>query len=146
MAKQTSGGINISQALGMLTRRQIITLGIAVAGNALAAILHFAGANSVLTFVVAGVALATLAALVGDATEQLGTRLGPGATGVLQSALGNLPELFVGIFALRAGLVDVVQSALIGSILGNSVLVLGLAFLVGGLRHGEQKFSSTRRA
>ncbi|HKT38559.1 MAG TPA: calcium/proton exchanger [Ktedonobacterales bacterium] len=141
MAKQASGG-GISQALGMLSRRQVITIAIAVVASALAGILHFAEANAVLTFVVSGVALATLAALVGDATEQLGTRLGPGATGVLQSALGNLPELFVGIFALRAGLVDVVQSALIGSILGNSVLVLGLAFLVGGLRHGEQKFSS----
>lgn len=141
MAKRASGG-NISQALGLLSRRQIITIGVAVVASVLTGILHFAEANAVLTFVVAGVALATLAALVGDATEQLGTRLGPGATGVLQSALGNLPELFVGIFALRAGLVDVVQSALIGSILGNSVLVLGLAFLVGGLRHGEQKFSS----
>jgi Ca2+:H+ antiporter len=140
VAKQAGGGI--AQALGVLSRRQIITIGIAIIASVLAGILHFAGANSVVTFVVAGVALATLAALVGDATEQLGTRLGPGATGVLQSALGNLPELFVGIFALRAGLVDVVQSALIGSILGNSVLVLGLAFLVGGLRHGEQSFSS----
>ncbi len=141
MAKRASGG-NISQALSMLSRRQVITIGIAVVASMLTGILHFTEANAVVTFVVAGVALATLAALVGDATEQLGTRLGPGATGVLQSALGNLPELFVGIFALRAGLVDVVQSALIGSILGNSVLVLGLAFLVGGLRHGEQRFSS----
>lgn len=141
MAEQAGGGAPLSQALKTLTRRQAITIGIAAVATALAGILTAVGAGAVLTFVVAGVALAMLAALVGDATEQLGTRLGPGATGVLQSALGNLPELFVGIFALRAGLVDVVQSALIGSILGNSVLVLGLAFLVGGLRHGEQKFS-----
>jgi Ca2+:H+ antiporter len=60
----------------------------------------------------------------------------------LQSALGNLPELFVGIFALRAGLIDVVQAALVGSILGNSLFVLGLAFFVGGLRHGTQRFAS----
>jgi Ca2+:H+ antiporter len=141
VAEQASSGTPLSQALKTLTRRHLITIGIAVTTTALAGILTATGAGAVLTFVVAGVALAMLAALVGDATEQLGTRLGPGATGVLQSALGNLPELFVGIFALRAGLVDVVQSALIGSILGNSVLVLGLAFLVGGLRHGEQKFS-----
>ena len=64
----------------------------------------------------------------------------PGATGVLQSALGNLPELFIAIFSLQAGLVVVVQTALIGSILANSLLVLGLAFLVGGLRHGTQRF------
>ena len=142
MAEKAGSGSLISGAPNALTRRQIITIGIAVVATALAGILTVAGAGAVLTFVVAGVALAMLAALVGDATEQLGTRLSPGATGVLQSALGNLPELFVGIFALRAGLVDVVQGALIGSILGNSVLVLGLAFLVGGLRHGEQSFAS----
>ena len=78
--------------------------------------------------------------IVGDATEQLGDIMGPAATGVLQSAIGNLPELFVGIFALRAGLIEVVQAALVGSILGNSLLVLGLAFLVGGLRNGTQHF------
>jgi len=99
--------------------------------------------NAVINFIVAGVALALLAALVGEGTDQVGSRLGSGATGVLQSALGNLPELFVGIFALRAGLITVVQTALLGSILGNSLLVLGLAFFVGGLRHGTQHFTST---
>ena len=63
-----------------------------------------------------------------EATDQLGHRFGPGATGVLQSALGNLPELFISIFSLQAGLVVVVQTALIGSILANTLLVLGLAF------------------
>jgi len=99
-------------------------------------------ANAVLTFVVSGVALALLAELVGLATDQLGSRLSAGATGVLQSALGNLPELFIGIFALRAGLIEVVQAALVGSILGNSLFVLGIAFFVGGLRHGTQTFST----
>lgn len=98
--------------------------------------------NAVVTFLVAGVALALLAALVGQGTDQLGSYLGAGATGVLQSALGNLPELFVGIFALRAGLIGVVQAALVGSILGNSLFVLGLAFFLGGLRHGTQRFAS----
>ena len=107
-----------------------------------AGLLTFFQANAVLIFVVSAGALALLAALVGQATEQVGERLGSGATGVLQSALGNLPELFVGIFALRAGLIVVVQSAIVGSILGNSLFVLGLAFLVGGLRHGTQHFSS----
>jgi Ca2+:H+ antiporter len=93
------------------------------------------------TFIFSAAALAVLATLVGSGTEQLGARLGPGATGVLQSALGNLPELFIGIFALRAGLVYVVQAALIGSILGNSLLVLGLAFALGGLRNGTQQFN-----
>src|SRR4051794_30526554 len=82
--------------------------------------------------------------LVGRSVDQVGERLGAGATGVLQSALGNLPELFVCVFALRAGLVEVVQAAVIGSILGNVLLVLGLAFLVGGLRNGTQRFDSER--
>ena len=105
-------------------------------------VLHYAGANAVLAFVVTAAALALLAVIVGDATEQLGSRLGPGATGILQSALGNLPELFVCIFALRAGLDQVVKAALIGSILGNSVLVLGLALFLGGLKNGTQRFKS----
>jgi Ca2+:H+ antiporter len=79
---------------------------------------------------------------VGTATEQLGARLGSGGASVVQSALGNLPELFIAIFALRRGLVEVVQAALVGSILANSVLVLGIAFVVGGLRNGPQRFDS----
>ncbi len=113
---------------------------IALVASILAAVLTRLHINPVLLFVVCGVALAMLAAMVGQATEQLGGKLGPGATGVLQSALGNLPELFIGIFSLRAGLVTVVQAALVGSILGNSLLVLGLAFFVGGIKNGTQKF------
>ena len=104
--------------------------------------LHFTGANAVITFSVAGVALALIAIIVGDGTEQLGSRLGPGATGILQSSLASLPELFVSIFALRAGLAHVVQTALVGSILGNSLLVFGLALFCGGLKNGTQKFKT----
>src|SRR5438309_5305701 len=103
-----------------------------------AGFLHYAHANAVLGFAITAGALTLLAMIVGDATEQLGSRMGPGATGILQSALGNLPELFVCIFALRAGLDTVVKAALIGSILGNSVLVFGLALLFGGIKHGTQ--------
>lgn len=115
---------------------------IALIASAMTGILLFSGANAVLTFAIGAVALSTLATVVGHATEQLGHYMGPGATGVLQSAIGNLPELFVAFFALQAGLVTVVQSALVGSILANSLLVLGLAFLFGGIKHGTQKFQS----
>jgi Ca2+:H+ antiporter len=115
---------------------------ISLATSAVAGLLLSSGANSVLTFAVGAVALSTLATVVGHATEQLGNYMGPGPTGVLQSAIGNLPELFVSFFALQAGLITVVQSALVGSILANSLLVLGLAFLFGGLKHGTQKFKS----
>ena len=126
----------------LLSRREWLIIGGSFAVTILGGIVTGLHANAVLIFVVTGAALALLAALVGEATDQLGARLGPGATGVLQSALGNLPELFFGIFALRAGLIDVVQAALVGSILGNSLFVLGLAFFVGGLRNGTQRFAS----
>jgi Ca2+:H+ antiporter len=109
-----------------------------------AAVTRFAGGGAVLPFVCSAVAVTLLASLVGRSVEQLGDRFGPGATGVLQSALGNLPELFIALFALKAGLVRVVQAALIGSILANLLLVLGLAFLVGGLKHGTQQLNSER--
>jgi Ca2+:H+ antiporter len=103
-------------------------------------VLTAAGAPPVARFIVAGLDLAVLAAFVGLAIDQVGERVGPGPTGLLQSTLGNLPELFVGLFALRDGLTTVVQAALIGSMLANAVLVLGTAFVAGGLRHGSQKF------
>lgn len=124
-------------------RSDLIVFGASGAGILLSAVTRYAGVNEVIAFVVSGGTIGLLAALVGRCVDQLGDRFGAGATGVLQSALGNLPELFIGIFALRAGLTDVVQAAIIGSILGNALLVLGLAFLVGGLRHGTQRFSST---
>jgi Ca2+:H+ antiporter len=104
--------------------------------------LRFLPVASLLLFVISALALAGLAAIVGDATDQLGSRPGPGARGVLQSALGNLPELFISIFALRAGLVAVVQAALVGSVLASSLLVLGIAFVAGGLRHRVQRFGA----
>jgi Ca2+:H+ antiporter len=114
----------------------------AIIATVAAGVLHYMKANQVLAFTVTAAALALLAVVVGHATEQLGSRLGPSATGILQSALGNLPELFVCIFALRAGLDDVVQAALIGSILGNSLLVFGFALFLGGIKNGTQYFKS----
>jgi len=93
-------------------------------------------------FGAAVIALAFGAVAVGEATERLAHRLSPAATGVVQSVLGNLPELFLSIFALQAGLNEVVAAALIGSVLGNALFVLGLAILIGGLRHGRLRFSA----
>jgi Ca2+:H+ antiporter len=123
------------------TRTRIIAL-VAVGASMAALLLRAGGASGVAIFTASAIGLAGLAALVGEGTEQLSHRLGPRATGVVQSALGNLPEFFIGIFALRAGLLDVVRAALVGSILANTLLVLGLAFLLGGLRHGPQKFGT----
>jgi len=126
------------------TRSDLVIVGVSVLAVLLTGSAHFAGADSGLTFVLAAVGIAALASLVGRSVEQLGDRFGPGATGVMQSALGNLPELFICLFALKNGLVEVVQAALIGSILANLLLVMGLAFVVGGLKHGTQAIDSVR--
>lgn len=131
-------------ATPVLVRSDRILLFLAVALTLCAGLAHYGGWNSVLTFVVAAAAVGVLAAVVGHSVEQLGDRFGAGATGVLQSALGNLPELFICLFSLRHGLVDVVRAALVGSILANLLLVLGLAFVAGGLRHGPQQLGSHR--
>jgi Ca2+:H+ antiporter len=133
-----------TSASPVLIRSDRLLLGGAAALCVLSGVAHYRGWGSVLAFVVSAAAVAVLASVVGLSVEQLGDRFGPGATGVLQSALGNLPELFICIFALKAGLVDVVRAALVGSILANLLLVLGLAFLVGGLRHGTQQLGSER--
>ena len=126
----------------MIKRTDIISFvatGVMVVG---AAALHFGHANDVFTFVATAAALSLLAMNVSQGTEQVGSHIGPRATGLLQSALGNLPELLVCAFSLLAGLLQVVQAALIGSILANSLLVLGIAILVGGLKHGRLHFDA----
>jgi Ca2+:H+ antiporter len=101
----------------------------------LAAVGRFAsGFPHVLAFVLAGLALAAAAWIVSFATEQVGHRFGPSATGLLQATLGNLPEFFVVIFALNAGELIVAQTAILGSILVNALLVLGLVIIAGSLR------------
>lgn len=125
-----------------MQKKDILLIVASIAIATVTGISTYAGLNSVLLFVLSAASLVMVAMIVGKATEQLGNRLGPAATGVLQSALGNLPELFVCIFALRAGLDTVVKAALVGSILGNSVLVFGMAILFGGLKNGRQYFHS----
>ena len=130
------------QQLAILGRRAIVLVALSLIGGAVTIVLRAAAADHVAVFIVASITLAGLAGLVGEATDQVGSRLGPATTGVLQSALGNLPELFISLFALRAGLVVLVQTSLIGSILANSLLVLGLAFVAGGLRRGRMAFDA----
>lgn len=125
-----------------MLKKDLLLIGASILIAAITGIATHVGLNSVLLFLLAAASLIMVAMIVGKATEQLGNRLGPAATGVLQSALGNLPELFVCIFALRAGLDTVVKAALVGSILGNSVLVFGMAILFGGLKNGRQYFHS----
>ena len=127
-----------------LIRSDLVVLAASAVAVVLAGVTRFAPVGRVVPFVCSALAVTLLASLVGRSVEQLGDRFGPGATGALQSALGNLPELFIALFALRAGLVGVVRAALVGSILANLLLVLGMCFLVGGLKHGTQKLDSQR--
>jgi Ca2+:H+ antiporter len=95
---------------------------------------YASGFPYVLAFVLAGVALAGAAWIVSLATEQVGHRYGAAVTGLLQATLGNLPEFFVVLFALNAGQLVVAQTAILGSILVNALLVLGLVIVVAAMR------------
>src|SRR2546423_13396218 len=131
--------------MGGLSRREVQVIAGILAATVLAGVAHYAGWAARLAFGIATVALAGLAHLVSLATEQVGERFGPGATGVLQSTLGNLPELFVVIFALRAGEVVVAQTSIIGSLFANALLVLGLVIVVGARRSDNMCMTFSRR-
>jgi Ca2+:H+ antiporter len=128
-----------------LTRTEIAILGAIAAVTVLAGITRYAqGVSRVIAFLFATLALAGMAWVVALATEQVGERLGPAATGLLQSTVGNLPEFFVVIFALNAGQRVVAQTAILGSILVNALLVLGLVIVAGARREkdGTMRFSA----
>lgn len=103
----------------------------------------FLGRNSmgdVTTFTLAALALIPLAGLVGESTEEIASYIGPKWGGLLNATLGNAAELIITIFAISAGRVELVRASIIGSIIGNLLLVTGLALFLGGLKNGIQKF------
>ena len=88
-----------------------------------------------LLFFVAALAIVPLASLIVHSTEQVAERTGPAVGGLLNATFGNLPEMIICVVALRAGLVDMVRASLIGAILANVLLALGVGFILGGRRH-----------
>ena len=94
-----------------------------------------------LIFFVAALGIVPTAALMGLATEELAAKSGPGIGGLLNVTFGNAPELIIALFALNAGLQEVVKASIVGSIIGNILLVLGASMLVGGLKHERQTFN-----
>jgi Ca2+:H+ antiporter len=100
-------------------------------------------APTLLIFAVSALALVGLAWVLGQATESLGHHAGPRVGGILNATFGNAAELIITIFALAAGLTTVVKASIIGSIIGNVLLVLGASLLLGGLKNGAQTFSAT---
>ena len=105
--------------------------------------LELAHANPVLVFSAAALAVVPAAAVMGEATEAIAAKTGPGIGGLLNVTFGNAPELIIAFFALLEGLQEVVKASLVGSVIGNVLLVLGAAMLVGGLPRDKQTFSRT---
>ena len=114
-----------------------IVLGVSTA----AGILNSTTGNPVLSFVTSAIALGAIARLVVRSVEAISDRIGRGLNGLLQSLLGNLPEIFVILFALNAGLYEIVKATIVGSIIANILLVMGIAFVVGGRKFGRQSFN-----
>ncbi|NEP79393.1 MAG: calcium/proton exchanger [Okeania sp. SIO3B3] len=113
----------------------LVFIPISIAGN-------FLEWGSSTIFITSAIAIIPLAGWMGTATEEIAVVLGPNLGGLLNATFGNATELIIGIIALNAGLVSVVKASITGSIIGNLLLVMGLAMFLGGLRFKEQKFQS----
>ena len=109
----------------------------------IAIVLELTHASASVIFGASALGVIPTAALMGRATEELAARSGPGIGGFLNVTFGNAPELIIAFFALREGLLEVVKASLVGSILGNILLVMGAAMLVGGLKRERQTFDRT---
>lgn len=107
-----------------------------------AVFLELTHANDTLIFITCCLAILPLAGLMGRATEELAVRTGPAVGGLLNATFGNATELIIAFFALRQGKIDVVKASITGSIIGNLLLVLGLALFLGGLRYQRQTFNA----
>ena len=108
-----------------------------------AVVLEIAGATPLLIFSAAALGVIPCAAVMGEATEAIAARTGPGIGGLLNVTFGNAPELIIAFFALKEGLQEVVKASIVGSIIGNILLVLGAAMLVGGWNREKQTFNKT---
>lgn len=102
-----------------------------------------ANASPIVVFFLSALAIVPLAKYIGEATEELAARSGAALGGLLNVTFGNVTELIIGIVALNAGLIDVVKASITGSIIGNLLLVLGMAIFMGGLKRERQKFNTT---
>ena len=104
---------------------------------------HLAHVSAPVLFFMAAFAIVPIAAQIVSATEQLATRTGDAIGGLLNATFGNAPELIIAFVALKAGYLEMVRASLVGAILANLMLALGVAFLLGGLRFHQQRFNAT---
>jgi Ca2+:H+ antiporter len=107
----------------------------------IALLLEFTHSEPLLVFIFAAIGLIPLAKLIGQSTEHLATHYGPTVASLLNVTFGNAAEIIIGIAAISAGLLNLVKASIIGSIIGNILLVFGLSLIVGGLKHKEQFFN-----
>ena len=120
--------------------RRYLTLNVLLVFVPLAIIAELLHADALLVFISSTIGVIPLAGLLGEGTEALAAHTGPRLGGLLNATLGNAAELIIAVFALNAGLLDLVRASITGSILGNLLLVLGMALLTGGIKNGVQKF------
>jgi len=135
----TTHGSSLTQALHFALSRWRLSIAFLVPAAILSRVLHLA---PVLIFSAAALALVPLASLLGDATEQLAAHAGVAAGGLLNATMGNTTELVIGVVALWGGHVEVVKASIAGSIVGELLLVFGLAAFVGGLGREKLRFST----
>lgn len=126
--------------------KKLLNLNVLLVFGVVAVILRLAGGSDVAIFATSALAIIPLAGLIGESTEEIAVKTGPQVGGLLNATLGNAAELIITIFALREGLVELVRASIIGSILGNLLLVMGLAIFLGGLKNGLQIFDRRRAA
>jgi Ca2+:H+ antiporter len=126
--------------------KKLLNLNTLLVFGIIAVILRLADGGDVAIFATSALAIIPLAGLIGQSTEEVAAKTGPQIGGLLNATLGNAAELIITIFALREGLLELVRASIVGSILGNLLLVMGLAIFLGGLKNGIQVFDRRRAA
>ena len=148
---QQNGGV-VSRALAWIgldlkgpEKSSVLLIGIYVllVFIPIALIVKFLELGELILFITSALAIIPLAKILGTATEELASRVGPGVGGLLNATFGNAVEMIIAFFALQAGLYEVVQASITGSIIGNVLFVLGLAIFLGGLGREKQVFNRT---
>jgi len=104
---------------------------------------EYTHSSPIVIFVLASLAIIPLAKFIGESTEEISVRTGPALGGLLNATFGNATELIISFFSLQAGLTEMVKASITGSIIGNLLLILGMAFFFGGLGKDEQQFNTT---
>jgi Ca2+:H+ antiporter len=126
---------------GGFSRRDSTAFVVVAALALIALALRAVDASPVAVFIAAGIAVAGLAYVLGEATEQAGESSSPRLAALLNATFGNAPELIIVVLTINAGLISVAKASIIGSVLGNILLILGLSLIAGGLRHGHLTFA-----